>query len=142
MNWRRGLIRLWIVLSILWVVGTGWVLDPLQQIRDATGPVIFRIGDAVIEFPRETPLPTIKKALTDFAHTEVEKKPTSPELFLEGAEAAVARALSGFKPQPLWRSLYPTVGLLVLPPLFVLTVVFLALWIVRGFRDHPQAPSI
>lgn len=27
-NWRRGLLRLWFVASVLWIVSTGWVLWP------------------------------------------------------------------------------------------------------------------
>lgn len=28
LNWRRGLIRLWLVLSIIWIVLVGWVMRP------------------------------------------------------------------------------------------------------------------
>jgi hypothetical protein len=97
----------------MWIANTGWVLDPVQQIREATVPAIFQIGNATIEFPRETPLPAIRKALTDFGHTKAEKKPMSAELYLDGVDATVDRALSGFQPRPLWRVLYPTVGLIL-----------------------------
>lgn len=28
LNWRRGLIRLWLVLSIIWICAVGWIMRP------------------------------------------------------------------------------------------------------------------
>ncbi len=27
-NWRRGLVRLWLVLAVIWIVAVGWVMRP------------------------------------------------------------------------------------------------------------------
>jgi hypothetical protein len=31
-NWKRGLIRLWLILSLLWILGAAWILDPIQTL--------------------------------------------------------------------------------------------------------------
>jgi hypothetical protein len=34
MNWRRGLLRLWAVSSIAWIIVTFILANPIQQLRD------------------------------------------------------------------------------------------------------------
>jgi hypothetical protein len=107
-NWYRGLKRLWIVLSALWIIAGVWLLEPIALIRAARSPVIVSIGSARIEVPRGTPLPEIKKALLDYAHDQDAKKPNSADNFLDGLDAAhvettVETALSTYDSRPWWQ---------------------------------------
>jgi len=74
------------------MVGTVCLLNPVQQIREATSPVIIPIGEARIEIPRGTPISVMRKALLDFAHNEDVKRPHSAENYLDGLDAAHAEA--------------------------------------------------
>ena len=139
MNWSRGLKRLWIVLSALWILGGIWIADPIHLIKSARSPVIVSIGSARIEVPRGTPLPEIKKGLLNHAREQDAKKPNSSENYIGGldaehAETTVETALSGYDSRPWWQVVCAPFALILLPPIFVFAAGLLCVWIIRGFR--------
>lgn len=136
MNWRRGITRLWIVVSVLWVAFATWALDPIQKLHDAGAPVVVPFCNARIEFPSDTPVAVVRKALTDFGRGEAKKKECA-DLFLDGVDATVDRSMSSFQPQPVWKTLYPMMVLMFLPPLLLFAAALVCLWIARGFRERP-----
>jgi hypothetical protein len=50
MNWKRGLIRFWIVLSVAWIGGAFWMYDPVAKYLDPIGTYQVKpeIGEARI----------------------------------------------------------------------------------------------
>jgi hypothetical protein len=150
-NWRRGLFRLWLVLSVLWIAGVSWSLDPVPQIRETAtrlqatirgDPLTFQISGKTFTFPRDMPLRDIERALTDAVHIspmghtyeEVGKQMEEDPPNVGGLRLAINDALAPYDEPPPWRELSWTIGLIALPPLFVLASAFVVSWVVRGFR--------
>ena len=67
MNWKRSFFfRIWIVVSVLWVAAIGWLLNPVQKIHEIRSPVLFQIGDYVVQYPSGTETEIARHTLTDF----------------------------------------------------------------------------
>ena len=45
MNWRRGLFRIWIVGSVIWISGTFWAIQPLENSAPLWGPATYASVD-------------------------------------------------------------------------------------------------
>ena len=113
MNWKRGLLRLWAVVAVLWVGVAFYSNDTVQRVRDAYA--------------------------VDFAPSwEGHNMPLTPE---ETKELAALEAEFGFSPSaaaPLKPSIWPPIfdfaKLAFIPPLLLLALGYIGLWVGRGFR--------
>jgi len=65
-SWRRGLFRLWIVLSVIWMGTSIWYFDPLSHFKTLHRTIILTHHENRIEFPANLPLNVIKKSLIDW----------------------------------------------------------------------------
>jgi hypothetical protein len=74
-NWKRGLRRLWIALSIGWIAMTALIF--WDDIRRAYAPVIFSYADMHIEFPARTEAEVIRKVLVGAIEQERGKQPAA-----------------------------------------------------------------
>jgi hypothetical protein len=112
MNWRRGLLRAWVVVSICWVVVVGglgvyyWYNDPWR---------VISVKPLRTECQQQAKTPP----LCDF----------DPDAYLAG------------KPQPsaeahLPASLWTTLLLSILPPVSLFFLGAALLWVGQGFRER------
>jgi hypothetical protein len=63
MNWRRGLLRLWVILSVVWTAGLA-ALEQLSNRHPLTKPpIVVHWGNEEHEFPGETNKEIIRRAL-------------------------------------------------------------------------------
>ena len=77
MNWRHGLLRMWIVLSGIWLATSIWYLDPISHFRMLHRTIILKYDENSFEFPSGFPLTEIKKSLVDWAErrqAEIKRK--------------------------------------------------------------------
>ena len=121
MNWKQGLLRLWIVAALLWMVGSGTIVwdDLVQRTTkfEVTAPdqrhwLIVTYGDVsavqVLEWAK--------------------KRPTE-----EVASLPQASFLEYNKPLPLLSRTRPF-SILLLPPLAILLLGCVGYWVASGFR--------
>ena len=85
MNWRHGLLRIWIVLSAIWLATSIWYLDPISHFRMLHRTIILKYDENSFEFPSGFPLTEIKKSPVDWAETrqaEIARLPKRGSLLL------------------------------------------------------------
>jgi len=104
MNWRRGLFRLWAILSVAWIVGTIVLTDPIQKISN---PIAAYGGNYPIGSLGNRPIAAWREA--GFSDDEI--------------GAYLSR-----------RALVEFAELAALPPVLLLAAGFGGWWIARGFR--------
>lgn len=137
MNWKRSFFfRIWIVLSVLWVAAIGWLLNPVQKIHEIRSPVLFQIGDYVVQYPSGTETEIVRHTLTDLIRTEAAKKAAPAWALLDDVDATVNKAIGDYRSVSLWVALCPIGGLIFLPPIVLLAAGFTAIWIARGFSTR------
>lgn len=111
MNWRRGLLRLWIAASVLWVVFAAFTFRP------------DRFASNLVASYR-TELPEVPAGVENrFARLQVEQQ---REAVMNARERMRDRALSNL-------GAFAFIAAAV--PLLALAGGFLVSWIGRGFRD-------
>lgn len=169
-NWKRGTIRIWIVVSALWCAAIGYItlkdapVSPLPTIHTIVHVKISNTEtwDYPSEMGVEAIRSDIKKRLkendaTDRAWAEKlpEKQkaecraipPNTPftaqppdcvKLFFTCCDAVVP---SGWENQivsqasPLWETLVKALPIATGPPLLLLILGLITVWIIRGFRS-------
>ena len=133
MNWRQGIFRIWLVLTLLWVVGL-------------SGIVWSSIPDVLPSLPTQ---PTAEELRFDSGEMTLQEKIEAAEnrRKLERKIEEVRRKLKRPAPAPLdrplsakwdvfWDSLFAGVWrILVVPPVVVFVGGWLVLWALRGFRQ-------
>lgn len=72
MNWRRGLFRLWLVATCVWlVVGTYLVADEFKAVRDRVPPGVNKyeclMANACPQWPKEPDWDTRRRGLVALA---------------------------------------------------------------------------
>jgi hypothetical protein len=81
MRWRRGLLRLWIVIALAWVAGIGAFADPIDRIFH---PLSFYQGDGRITLLRQAGFgdDEIADYFSKSSLTDLAKLAILPPLFL------------------------------------------------------------
>ena len=100
MNWKRGLLRLWAVVAVLWVGVAFYSNDTVLRVRDAYAIAVFD-PDAYLA----------SKPQTGF--------------LLNKTFYVVAS---------IWPPLFDFAKLAFIPPLLLLALGYIGLWVGRGFR--------
>lgn len=119
MNYRRGLIRLWVVLTVLWIVGVAFVSAP--DVYSAFHQAAFKAfidEDPIVEQPKDTPI-----------------NPNIPVISLRRPEprAPWLENQPDWTPNP-WGWLLRSTAVALLPPLALLVLGAMLGWVVGGFR--------
>ncbi len=153
MNWKRGLVRVWVVTSVLWIITAAWVLDPVESVREILAPVVVHTwDDVVLQFPLGTDAATVRNALISADRAEREEN----ERRCATGGAVNGGAVNGCDPLCKYQQLPPEVdtyqpadlaslrwgmariaGIIALPPIGVLLIALIIGWIIRGFRNEP-----
>ena len=116
MNWMRGLVRLWVVLSLLWI---GWVVLAFQPWAGfMVEPSVATAAGAVS--PEDN---RFAKYLDD----------GSPALSQEQADA-LNRAKVRRATDEAWK----VTLLAILPPVGLLTLLLAGVWVASGFRREGE----
>lgn len=113
MNWKRGFLRLWIVLTVFWILTLFVYMQPGHQIRHLLA---------------ETPTVVIQPAPE--AETEDARKARLLSNARQRATQARAKALKHVAPEKLGEFAVVTLA----PPVGVLLLGWLVAWVVGGFR--------
>jgi hypothetical protein len=142
MNWRTGLLRIWAVLSLLWIVAYTWVSNPIQEIRDASAPARVYVGNASFDMPDGTSPQVVRKWLLQYEHSDDAKRNL---LTVSGLsmDKAIDYAVATYKPHSIWQSVSLALASIfwkvILPPACGFAGVFVLMWIVRGFQARPDS---
>ena len=114
MNWKRGLLRLWAVVAVLWVGVAFYSNDTVQRVRDA-----YAVDDW-------TPVGPSAAA------------PVAPRDLLAARpweNDPIVSAAAPLKPS-IWPPLFDFAKLAFIPPLLLLALGYIGLWVGRGFRQQ------
>jgi hypothetical protein len=151
MNWKRGLLRLWAVAAVLWVIMAFYSNDTVQRVRDAyaweNNPYAkYAETSSAVTLP---PLP--KGAVTISGNSSAAESstpqrsggrwggipvdearppvpPPPPGFYLDAPSVAVPQKTS------IWPPIFDFAKLAFIPPLLLLALGYIGLWVGRGFR--------
>jgi hypothetical protein len=122
MNWKRGLLRLWAVAAVLWVGVAFYSGDTWQHVA---GERIIDLSDPDgTRYELQLPAFIDEKAAVEDAKTEIIKQ--KPNLSLLGRWRVNSPSI--------WPPLFDFAKLAFIPPLFLLALGYIGLWVGRGFR--------
>jgi hypothetical protein len=124
-NVTRGLFRLWIVVSVLWVIGAGSVV--WWDYRASNAVLSQKCADPDWAFN-----PRTKECFPTFVR-RLDEEPYDVDAYLREAREEVQRMAV----QNLGYGALAT----LLPPIIVLIVGASLVWAIRGFRSHPPSTS-
>ena len=130
-NWRRGLFRLWIAASLVWLLGAGAVMQ--KEIRSE---VFWLTGDAGEEVvPQHWTFDEVMTALR--AADEAGNVEDARRLAVIAARLRVEPLLTqvGWARESAQERLIVLMIVLWLPPILLFALGWTGLWIVRGFRS-------
>ena len=121
-NWRRGLFRMWIAASLVWLIGAGALMQ--KEIRRDVSALMT----AEIQAPKDT---SENPAFKGRAHRELERRAAEQGQTLEKFlnESAARRAAEQAQ------NLTFAASVILLPPILLFALGWAGLWIVRGFRS-------
>jgi len=134
-NWRRGLFRIWIAASVVWLVGAGAVMQSgirrdVSTLSRHAGeePLSAAVNKRVYELMEATKQ---AKAALDLEAVEAYERDLSElaESLVVNAEERIKR-----KQRAAQYSLMLSASLLFLPPILLFALGWAGLWILRGFR--------
>ena len=118
MNWKRGLLRLWAVVSVLWVGVAFYSNDTVQRVQDTHISVKYS-G------------PKITSVWIDGEWKTVSGTATNPET---GDKAYLIDNAWVIKSTSIWPPIFDFAKLAFIPPLLLLALGYIGLWVGRGFR--------
>jgi hypothetical protein len=158
MNWKRGLLRLWAVAAVLWVGVAFYSNDTVQRVQDVSEKISYTTSDGrLFTFPANQKPDVLKaKVIADLIRVEkiintrihvLQKigKPLNltpslrdrfdnPEKQRELAENVAAEVIANYHPRSIWPPLFDFAKLAFIPPLFMLAMGYIGLWVGRGFK--------
>ena len=134
MNWKRGLLRLWAVAAVLWVCVAFYSNDTVQRVRDVQAHVALRA--ATLEKMSDAELERIASghAITPTSLQDFRKR--YPE-YNDMSDTALAKALHVkfySEASTIWPPLFDFAALAFIPPVLLLALGYIGLWVGRGFR--------
>lgn len=143
MNWRRGLLRLWIVLSICWIaaiaaISVSDIIDRWQSadaaaklaesayIDEETGEVrvTTRFGDAALASEPQPPATELERDIVDLNRRLAEAR-------IQGLNDEAERKIRRRNQTTIFFG-----GLALGPPILALVIGSALLWAVSGFRQR------
>lgn len=128
MNWRKGLMRFWTLLSLAWIATVLYTEEPITKLHK---PIRLTGLGQEHEFPADVTADEIRKALTQyFSDNGLKPQGKTP------ADAAdeLARSAPTFS---AWHRLQPIVIKALLPPSLLLAIGLSLAWVLAGFRTKP-----
>ena len=128
MNRKRGLLRLWAVAAVLWVGVAFYSNDTVQRVRDAYAVAAFDPDAYLASKTSINLLYDALRAAEAAGDTAAVKKLAA---YIETLPAASAAAPQ--KPS-IWLPLFDFAKLAFIPPLLLLALGYIGLWVGRGFR--------
>ena len=128
MNWRRGLLRLWAVAAVLWVCVAFYSNDTVQRVRDVYEKVVQLNADAEMCSKLQTPSFTPDACSAAASTTPQPNYAGLPEGAVVNSSAAAP-----LKPS-IWPPIFDFAKLAFIPPLLLLALGYIGLWVGRGFR--------
>jgi hypothetical protein len=139
MNWARGLFRLWLVVSMLWVVLASLAMDTPKAIKDYLGSGFIRTDVAASDVSLLPISENVFEAVVDGRSFEIETPVTQRD------SAAWTRMLDSIAEEfnrtatlENARVRSEAIGIIlttILPPLLVFTLGISLLWALRGFSQ-------
>ncbi len=146
MQWRSGLWRLWIVLTIAWAAFVVLSSSIEERLKDRKAPVRLSTSYMEVEFPSDLSPETMRNAIIarvkqDNAENQTKRlasheSPEAQELLFplyDPPEEARKAMLVYYPPETAVEIIGGAVKWAVLPPLAVLAIAFVIGWIARGF---------
>jgi len=139
MNWKRGLLRLWAVVSVLWVVG---IIDDsyhhtVQRVREAMDAGSAALTESDKKLSDILPDPAFVSANTATKQAIFNKYAPADANYSSADEAtkeAIRQKFGVLAPPSIWPPIFDFAKLAFIPPLLLLALGYIGLWVGRGFR--------
>jgi hypothetical protein len=148
MNWKRGLLRAWIVIAAVWLFVSTWFTHPVQRLDALDQKVVFVANEKQYEFPDSTPREQLLAFFVAWAdkqqgvikHKLAERRQLTADEFLEQGASShqlASEIIGNYRPAhhesllAIWSN---TVLAVIAPPIFLLIFAWVFVWIARGFR--------
>jgi hypothetical protein len=135
MNWQRGLLRLWIVGTAIWVFFVTWAIGPVERFQRLSDPVRFSANQVQLEFPGNTDVSVVKHAVAKWAEEQPEKTG-----ILAGTENDAAKAaetiVGSYQPKTISGIAMDWAFAALLPPLVIISLGVVFGWALMGFKPR------
>jgi hypothetical protein len=130
MNMRRGLFRLWVVISALWIVFGGYL--SYRDLQKVSAPIqlVSPTGDK-IEIPGNTSKDAARRAVADYIQEKIKQN-----FFNKFDLGKPDDILKVYEPRSYWAVIWTSLGTMFLPPLILLTLGLAAIWTIDGFKKQ------
>lgn len=129
MNWRRGLLRAWVALSIGWIALIVLIAEPFEK---WTAPTLFYYKDWRIEIPGHPSRDEAVRVVTGFIQSREPLTRFSDLLPPPVAEAE--KVVGRYRGDEHIQRLIPVTALALGLPAFMLVLGLATWWVLRGFR--------
>jgi hypothetical protein len=138
MNWRRGLWRIWLAVTVLWIACSSWAAGPIDRFHRLSDPVRFSVENVEHEFPGDMEPNLIKTAIAEWIKQQRDAKAKNYfDRFDEPPDKIANRIVGNYQPRSVLSILRDWAGLALLPPAVLLALGSLIFWALRGFgRDQ------
>jgi hypothetical protein len=136
-DYRRGFLRLWIIVSALWVACTALYLEPAKQLASVGAQITLHDGQQEIQFPNNTSIANMKRGIVNYLKEMESKIPSPPAGFVIDPIDYDARSLQimgGYQPTTTWSVLANIFFDLFTLPIILFVLGFSVFWIASGFR--------
>lgn len=132
MNWRRGLFRLWVSLSVPWIVGIPLAMGIVETWNR---PAEIRHGNSSIELPPRTTKAEAQAALEAFIiHRKSDDNPGPFRDLIPDPKVAAANLTKDYDERANHRAVLEIMYLALGPPVAAFAIGVALLWVARGFR--------
>jgi hypothetical protein len=131
MNWKKGLFRVWVLVSIAWLIYPCYLL--VEQIRGLGDDITLHDGEAKFIFPGDLPRDEVHTALVKLMQ---EQDPRSNPV---ESDKWADKVMAGYEPRTFIGPIYQFVKIGLGPPIGAFVLGCGLWWTVAGFRS--KAPS-
>jgi alkanesulfonate monooxygenase SsuD/methylene tetrahydromethanopterin reductase-like flavin-dependent oxidoreductase (luciferase family) len=134
MNWRRGLFRAWLLISVIWAVLATFIMSPLTEWRMANDDVSLSYDGETLIFPATLDRDKIERALVTYIRQRWTETPRENRTREGTPEEIAARMAASHDPYSRWKRMGTIVLAVTAPPLVLLCLGLALGWVGRGFR--------
>jgi len=134
-NWGRGLLRAWVLISVIWVALALYALDPLDTWNKASADVVKVYHGTQLIFPALIERDVMERALAEYFR-EQRADPTWQPRFGEGTPEGEAKLIAGeHDPNLRWWKTGTIVTMAFGPPILLIAFGMALQWVSRGFAS-------
>jgi hypothetical protein len=133
MNFKQGFLRIWVLVSVLWLALAGFFF--VDAIQSVYAPVTIQVGEYPVQFPGNTSRNEVHEAVVKFL-----KEKTAGTQFANAAvnySGAANEVIGNYQSKSLSDPIIRFLKFGIGPPLALLVLGVAVWWVASGFRQSP-----